>query len=457
MLCGKRYFALLGFAMASLFFSTNALAGALVGSSLVKSPSVQPSKGSSSSSSESDEMFEAEIYGCVDNSDITDPLSCSFIGDSSSTKNKAAATKPNSTPSSTTSNACTTAVSAMNSTCVASQAQITQTINDAVSGASSNNDPMGCLSFQDTGSSIGSQAQSSLASCSAAIGDCSAAGGTNCDCSSGTKILSNMSYQYQIIAQQSQQSTQNCSSTMSELSNSMSSALGNVANNAALQQQQAALAAQCAANPAACGGYSTFCANPANSGATMCVSMGNNSAGSTSPSYATGAGADGSFGGVDPGAGIASMLNSPAQSISASAPQPTMPAAGGGGFGGAALSNNVPASGSGKKPGAGGPRMAEPPKSLYGGLLTNQNGPTVAHAAPSSSADKKVYGGKFASDPASPDFSKFAPNMKYDPRRGIASTPAANRDGITGPETNLFDKVRNQYQAQSSRGNFLNQ
>jgi len=46
-----------------------------------------------------------------------------------------------------------------------------------------------------------------------------------------------------------------------------------------------------------------------------------------------------------------------------------------------------------------------------------------------------------------PDFSKFYPNMKYDPGRGLAGV--SGPDGITGPATNLFNKVNNQFRSQA--------
>ncbi|GIL16686.1 MAG: hypothetical protein BroJett040_04370 [Oligoflexia bacterium] len=44
-----------------------------------------------------------------------------------------------------------------------------------------------------------------------------------------------------------------------------------------------------------------------------------------------------------------------------------------------------------------------------------------------------------------PDWRKFLPGGQYDPRRGIAGVTGP--DGITGPATNLFDKVHNRYGA----------
>jgi hypothetical protein len=62
-----------------------------------------------------------------------------------------------------------------------------------------------------------------------------------------------------------------------------------------------------------------------------------------------------------------------------------------------------------------------------------------------------VFGQKYSKQQL-PDFNKFKPNMPYNPRDPAS---ASRSDGITGPHTSLFEKIRVQYSQQTQKGKFL--
>ncbi len=368
----------------------------------------------------------------------------------------AKATTPNATGTSpAASQLCQTAVADMTSNC---NADFTSVDSNAGSGASVNSaDP--CASLTGAGNDLGSQIQDSMKDCRSYITACISACGKNDKCDEVNSIYSMMNSDYQRVMAQSQQASGSCNQTMSQLSNAMSSMMSSLTGNNTAAQQAAALAAmqQCATNPGAagCGGYTTFCSNPANSGTSMCVNMGNNGqATGTTVTTGVSGNADASALGSNPDLGA--LLNNPTQYATPSPTQaPKLGVIPSNGQGGAGGLGNTPAAAA-KKAGSGGV-VRDAPKSLYGGLLNSQGGGGGVRSSPTSApSDKKVFGEKFAAQ-AQPDFSKFAPKMAYDPKRGLASVGPGGRDGITGPESNLFDKVRNQYQFQSTKGTLLSQ
>lgn len=121
---------------------------------------------------------------------------------------------------------------------------------------------------------------------------------------------------------------------------------------------------------------------------------------------------------------------------------------GGGGFGGGD---------SGGGGGKGRPAVAAKPgadTNIYKGTLGG-NGGSFGSSGGKGYQDANGSGrgtGYYAANgTVRPDFSKFYPNMKYDPGRGLAGSGSSGPDGITGPTTNLFVKVNNQFKSQGGK------
>jgi len=117
---------------------------------------------------------------------------------------------------------------------------------------------------------------------------------------------------------------------------------------------------------------------------------------------------------------------------------------GGGGMGTGA------AAGAAKKPGA---VAAKDPKALYAGYITNNGTGTLGGSGASgyNNADpnkRAVFGGKLGS--GTMDLNGAKPD--YNPARKPSSF-TTGPDGLTGPNGNLFGKVKNQFADQVSQGN----
>ncbi|MBV2168846.1 MAG: hypothetical protein KUL82_09075, partial [Bdellovibrio sp.] len=56
------------------------------------------------------------------------------------------------------------------------------------------------------------------------------------------------------------------------------------------------------------------------------------------------------------------------------------------------------------------------------------------------------YGGRAVTGvaPTNPDLKKFLPGGQFDPKRGVSGL--AGPDGITGPHSNIWQKIQNRYQ-----------
>ena len=121
---------------------------------------------------------------------------------------------------------------------------------------------------------------------------------------------------------------------------------------------------------------------------------------------------------------------------------PGMPPMGGGG-------------GGAKKPQGPLAKAAAAVSNLYGGLINPTGGSSSSgsRSGGSGPAGKSVLGADHLNQP---DFNSFRPNLPYDPTRAIAGK-AGYRDGITGPETDIWEKVKTQYSQQHSNGAFLSQ
>ncbi len=98
--------------------------------------------------------------------------------------------------------------------------------------------------------------------------------------------------------------------------------------------------------------------------------------------------------------------------------------------------------------GKGGAYAAEDPAGGGGGFYGGGGGGHFGgggsggggNGGPGGSAPGRAANGK----PGSPDLRKFLPGGQFDPRRGISGFGGA--DGITGPHSNIWQKIQNRYQ-----------
>jgi hypothetical protein len=200
------------------------------------------------------------------------------------------------------------------------------------------------------------------------------------------------------------------------------------------------------------------CTNPANASDPVCLGLhagAMNSAGAgTDGSYSNSVGAYHSGGAAISGlAGSMDNMSLPSDLASANAKAndksaglamaPNTGSGSSGGFG----NGSGPSGSSAKKKGgaAADPRDTK----MYGGLITGAQG-SGSSGSTYSGGSRPVMGAQYAnqSNPkAGPDLSKFAPNMKYQGGRNLAGVTGP--DGITGPNSNLFSKVNNQFNLQT--------
>lgn len=227
----------------------------------------------------------------------------------------------------------------------------------------------------------------------------------------------------------------------------------------------------CIANPLApgCAGYSASdCSNPANSGSPMCRCLMDASACSqvnsqgTPTNALTGGGAlNGSAGLAGSGGGLGDaamgLMGTPVGGSGGSQKQGLAGGAPGGGAGHGGMSGFGAGDGSGKKPNAAAKLADNAKGSIYGGLLNSGGAPGGAahgggYGSPGAGNGKAVLGAKYADKL---NFDRFKPNMPYDPSRALAGSRVAPRDGITGADTNIWEKVKTQFYQQGQQGSFI--
>jgi|GEM_PF-3653895 len=257
-------------------------------------------------------------------------------------------------------------------------------------------------------------------------------------------------------------------------------AANNQANTTCANMKQAlidknAQAAQmaCVTNPSGpgCAGavQAGDCTNPANAGSPMCACMASGNCNSTTSA------SGGSSGGtaMNPGASSsgAAPLNAaslggpggpfgndplPLGKTPAGTPPGTTPP-NGGGLGG------IPGGSGGSGPAAAGKGAQAPPgsktaSSPNGGVLMpgsssstgNFSGGYGSNPGNGGTGGRAVFGGQYGAKPANP--TQFA--NAYDPSRSLAAV--SGPDGITGPNSDLWAKVRTQYSNQNQRGSLYN-
>jgi hypothetical protein len=318
-------------------------------------------------------------------------------------------------------------------------------------GAASGNNPCAQLSTLDAygnsyASNFVSQCQTSIQNCQSV---CGASANTD-QCNGAVSGLQAFNMQSQQLDTSTTNGYNGCRGTKAALSNNASSPL------------QSALTALI---PALTGGpaITPIPVQPVMNGAVSTTGVGGGgSAASTTPTT-TSATATPSAGGSSSSAAsisngaLAGLMQNPVQPVPTDASKLTLgvPPAGANGL--APLGAPGAAMAAGKKSGGSfGALAMGSSKSLYGGLLTPSNSTSSSTNTLSSSSTtvKAVFGQKFATQ-ITPNFDRFKPNLKYNPRGFASVKEGMQKDGVTGPESNLFEKIRTQYSQQSEHGKFL--
>lgn len=223
------------------------------------------------------------------------------------------------------------------------------------------------------------------------------------------------------------------------------------------------------AGPSAPGVTPGDCTNPANAGNPVCAGLHANAVGNFGGATIAGSGVgvggaragaaiSGVAGGGLAGMGLPSDLGS---NVAKSAAAGGLATAGAGGGGGGAVGGGGGlGGGAAKKKAAGAPADPRDTK-MYGGLVTGAGSGSGSSGSSSSgdngSGKKAVFGAQYANQPgATPpgfDANKYNPNMKYEGGRNLAGVTGP--DGITGPNSNLFNKVNSQFNEQTMQDRFF--
>ena len=286
------------------------------------------------------------------------------------------------------------------------------------------------------------------------IDSCTAPSGVTPD----STMISNLAYCNKVNA-----------AVASSLPNMVQSALGMTAQQSAqCDNLLNGLSAQCAANPMApgCPGYvAGDCSNPMNASSAACSGGINPNMDPNGAPVGAVAGAGSAAGIGGPGGGFtdalpSALLDDPSKLDAAKNAGNNGPGRGGGG-GGAGLGGHGTDAPVVAKAKSGAARGDNKPGSMYGGLLTSNNGGFGVSKSGAGYGDGKggasgrtLFGAQYAVGQKVP-LNQFLPNGKFNPHRSIAGTTGP--DGITGPDSNLFEKVKTQYTQQFSKGAFLNQ
>ncbi len=198
-------------------------------------------------------------------------------------------------------------------------------------------------------------------------------------------------------------------------------------------------------NPANAASPACVCSNPQSANNAMCGSLKTNNfpgMGASNPSSGSPA-ALSNFGG--PGGGLGDGLNFP--DGSGKSPDGANPSGGPGGGGGGSKGGMISSGGTGGKPaGAGGPAASRFNSSIIGGYGYSGGSAGGGSRPLGALGDPRGNNpGRAAAAGGIPkvDLSQFLPGGKFDPARALAGI--SGPDGITGPNSNIWEKVRIRY------------